>query len=168
VKAHHQLLSYWMGASLVLLFLLSQIHGALAEDWNLKDIEGVRYTLSDQKGKWVLVNFWAPRCPSCLAEMPDLDVMQKQHKGLLVIGVAVMYRKKQEVIDAIRSQSISYAIVLGNEDIASDFGRMKGMPTSFLYSPTGKLIGHHDGPLTQEEVEQVIAQKPGSAAIFTR
>ena len=138
----------------------------MADEWNLKDKDGVHYKLSEEKGKWVLVNFWAPWCPTCLAEMPVLDALQKQHKDLLVIGVAVMYRKSQEVTDAIRDQSVSYPIVLGNEDIASDFGEMNGMPTSFLYSPSGKLVGHHDGPITQNEVEQVMAQKPGSAEIF--
>jgi hypothetical protein len=44
---------------------------------------------------------------------------------------------------------------------------MNGMPTSFLYAPSGKLVGHHEGPLTQEEVEQAMAQKQGSADVFT-
>ena len=168
VKAKQEFLTRWKGALLVLLFFLCPAHLALADDWNLKDRDGVHYKLSEQKGKWVLVNFWAPWCPPCLAEMPGLDAMQKRHKDLLVIGVAVQYRKIQEVSDAVRSLSVAYPIVLGNEDIASDFGGMNGMPTSFLYAPSGKLVGHHEGPLTQEEVEQVMAQKPGSAEIFTR
>lgn len=127
---------------------------ALADDWNLKDKDGVHYKLSDQKGKWVLVNFWAPWCPTCVHEMPELIALQKQHKDLLVIGVAVLYRKKQEVMDVIHAQSLPYPIVLGNEDIASDFGEMKGMPTSFLYSPAGKLVAQYDGILTQAHIEQ--------------
>jgi thiol-disulfide isomerase/thioredoxin len=168
VKAKQQFSIQWKGALLALLLSVCPIQVALADDWNLKDKEGVRYKLSEQKGKWVLVNFWAPWCPPCLAEMPGLNALQKQHKDMLVIGVAVQYRKTQEVTDAIRSLSVAYPIILGNEDIASDFGGMNGMPTSFLYSPTGKLVGHHDGPLTQEEVEQVMAQKQGSGDIFTR
>ncbi|OIR01191.1 thiol-disulfide oxidoreductase ResA [mine drainage metagenome] len=151
------------------LFLsLCATHVALADDWSLKDKDGVHYRLSEQKGKWVLVNFWAPWCEPCLQEMPSLDALQKLHKDLLVIGVAVLYRKNQEVMDAVRSTSVSYPIVLGNEDIASDFGEMKGMPTSFLYSPSGKLVGHHDGPLTQADIEQVMARQPASAELFAR
>lgn len=150
-----------------LLLSLCTTHVALADDWSLKDKDGTHYKLSEQKGKWVLVNFWAPWCEPCLQEMPSLDALQKQHKDLLVIGVAVLYRKNQEVIDAVRKTSVSYPIVLGNEDIASDFGEMKGMPTSFLYSPSGKLVGHHDGPLTQTDIEQAMAQKPASAELFT-
>ncbi len=152
----------------MLLLSLFSVQFAWADDWSLKDKDGIQYKLSQEKGKWVLVNFWAPWCPPCLAEMPGLDALQKQHKDLLVIGVAVMYRKTQEVTDVIKEKSLTYPIVLGNEDIAGEFGGMTGMPTSFLYSPTGTLVGHHDGPLTQVDVEQVIAQKPGSAEIFTR
>ncbi len=141
---------------LVLLCSLCLTQAAHAADWNLQDKDGVRYKLSALKGKWVLVNFWAPWCSDCLEEMPDLDAIQKKHKDLQVIGVAVMYRKTQEVTDVLRAHSISYPVVMGNEDIASNFGEMKGMPTSFLYSPTGNLIEIHEGHLTQEKIEQII------------
>lgn len=157
---------WWKGVLLAL--LLCPIHSALADEWRLKDKDGIQYKLSEQKGKWVLVNFWAPWCPSCVQEIPGLEALQKSHKDILVIGVAVMYRKKQEVMDIVRSQSISYPIVLGNEDIASEFGEMKGMPTSFLYSPSGKLIGHHDGTLTQKEIEQILEHRSDAAILFTR
>lgn len=168
VNTKREFLAKWKGALLALLLSLCSIHTALADDWKLKDKDGVLYKLSEQKGKWVLVNFWAPWCPTCIQEMTELEALKKQHKDVLVIGVAVMYRKNQEVIDLVRTQSVSYPIILGNEDIASDFGEMKGMPTSFLYSPTGELVGHHDGPLTQIEVEQAITQKPVSSELFSR
>jgi len=139
----------------------------LADGWQLKDKDGVHHSLSGAKGKWVLVNFWAPWCPPCLEEMPGFNALQKRRKDLQVIGVAVMYRKKQEVLDVVREHAISYPIVLGNEDIASDFGEMQGMPTSFLYAPTGKLVGHHAGPLTPQELERAMARAPEAAGLFT-
>ena len=166
-QAKRSLQAAWKELLLALLLSFCSAHIARADDWSLKDKDGVHYRLSEQKGKWVLVNFWAPWCPPCLEELPGLDAIQKQHKDLLVIGVAVLYRKKQDVIDAIQKASVSYPIVLGNEDIASDFGEMKGMPTSFIYSPYGKLVGHHDGPLTQADIEQAMAQKPASAGSST-
>ena len=139
-----------------------------AGDWILKDKEGTNYTLSGLSGKWVLVNFWAPWCPPCLQEMPELVTLQQQHKDLQVIGVAVMYQSRKEVLDMVAKQSLSYPIVLGNEDTAGDFGGMAGLPTSFLYSPSGKLVGRHDGALTRMEVEQAIRQEPEAASLFTR
>jgi hypothetical protein len=94
--------------------------------------------------------------------------VQQQHKDLQVIGVAVMYGSRKEVTDTVSKLSVSYPIVFGNEDTAGDFGGLDGLPTSFLYTPAGKLAGHHQGILTQSEIERVIAQKPDAAALFTR
>lgn len=153
----------------VVLIALSLAQSSWAgDDWSFKDKDGAQYTLSGLHGKWVLVNFWAPWCPPCLEEMPDLDAMQKQRKDLQVIGVAVMYGSRKEVMDIVNKKSISYPIVFGTEDTAGDFGGLDGMPTSFLYSPSGELVGHHQGILTKNEVTQAIEQKPGAAALFTR
>lgn len=138
-----------------------------AGGWDLKDRNGTHYSLSSLKGKWVLVNFWAPWCSSCIQEMPDLVTLQRQHKNLQVIGVAVMYRKKQEVLRMARDKSLTYPIVLGNEDIASEFGEVEGLPTSYLYSPSGKLVGRHEGTLTANEVVAVMQKKSEGAASFT-
>ena len=152
-----------------LLLVLGFAHAAGAgDDWSLKDKDGTHYTLSNLQGRWVLVNFWAPWCLPCIQEMPDLVALQQQHKDLQVIGVAVMYGSRKEVMDMVSKLSISYPVVFGNEDTAGDFGGLDGLPTSFLYSPSGKLVGHHQGILTQSEIEQAMAQKPGSAALFAR
>jgi thiol-disulfide isomerase/thioredoxin len=169
VKALEKFSPSLKGALFVALLLtLNLAHAARAGDWNLKDKDGVHYTLSGLSGKWVLVNFWAPWCPPCIQEMPDLVALQQRHKDLQVIGVAVMYQSRKEVLDMVIKLSISYPIVLGNEDTAGDFGGLDGMPTSFLYSPSGKLVGHHQGILTQNEIEQAIEQKPDAAALFTQ
>ncbi|MBI1173677.1 MAG: redoxin domain-containing protein [Sideroxydans sp.] len=137
---------------------------ARADDWSLLASNGIRYSLAGLHGKWVLVNFWAPWCPPCLEEIPEFVKLQKRRDDLQVIGVAVMYRNRQNVADVVRDKAISYPVVFGNEDIASDFGGLVGLPTSLLYSPSGKLLGRHEGPLTQDQVEQAMS---GNPAAFT-
>src|SRR5674476_374133 len=88
------------------LLILCLTHAAWAGDWNLKDKDGVHYTLANLHGKLVLVNFWAPWCPPCIQEMPDLDALQQRHRDLQVIGVAVMYGSRKEVMDLVSKQSI--------------------------------------------------------------
>lgn len=140
----------------VLLLILSFGHAAWAGDWNLKDKDGAQYSLSGMHGKWVLVNFWAPWCPPCLQEIPDLILLQKRHKNLQVIGVAVMYGSRQKVMEVVNKLSISYPIVFGTEDTAGDFGGFTGLPTSFVYSPSGKLVEHIVGAVTQADIERRI------------
>lgn len=156
------------GALTVLLMSLCAVQVVHAEAWELKDKDGVHHTLSEQKGKWVLVNFWAPWCPMCLQELPEFVAVQQQHKDLQVIGIAIMYKSRKEVLAVASQAALDYPVVLGNEDTAADFGGLIGMPTSFLYDPSGKLVGQHQGPLTQHEIEQAIAQKPEAATLFTR
>lgn len=153
-------------AAFLLVFLPVSI--ALADGWSLKDKDGVHYTLSGLQGRWVLVNFWAPWCEPCLQEMPDLVALQQQHKDMQVLGIAVMYQSRQKVTDVVNKLSISYPVVFGNEDTAADFGGLVGLPTSFLYSPSGKLVGHHQGILTKKEIEQAMEQKPDAAGLFSR
>jgi thiol-disulfide isomerase/thioredoxin len=143
-------------ALLLAVLFTSQIY---AGGWSVKDTQGVKYKLADQKGKWVVVNFWAPWCPPCIAELPELNALQQQHKDILVIGVSVQYKRKQEVTDMVQKLAVTYPIVYGDEDTAADFGGIEGLPTTFLYSPDGKLVNKQDGPVTQQAIEQAMLQK---------
>ena len=146
-----------------LLFASAFSMGARADGWSLLSSNGIRLSLAGLHGKWVLVNFWAPWCPPCLAEMPDLVKLQEQHKNLQVIGVAVMYRARRDVTDIIKRKRISYPVVFGNSVITDEFGGVEGLPTSLLYSPAGKLVGRHEGQLTRQQIEQAIG---GGQAAF--
>ncbi len=139
------------------LLLCIAIPAMASENWSLTDTSGKQWNLSDFRGKWVLVNFWATWCPPCLAEIPDLSKMGKGGKKIAVIGIAVSYRSQEEVLDFMKKHAIPYPVVLGSEDIASSFGGIESLPTSFLYSPDGKLVGQHEGPLTQDEIENFLA-----------
>ena len=128
-------------------------------DWSLTDTSGKSVSLSDFRGKWVLVNFWATWCPPCLAEIPDLEALYKEGR-LTVIGVAMSYRKAGEVLDFIGKNGITYPVILGDEDVAKQFGEPDSLPTSFLYSPTGRLVGQHEGPLSAKEIMAVMHDSP--------
>ncbi|MEW8429404.1 MAG: TlpA family protein disulfide reductase, partial [gamma proteobacterium symbiont of Ctena orbiculata] len=60
-------------------------------DFELPGLDGKRYRLSDYRGKWVLVNYWATWCPSCREELPELEVFHNNHKDTdaVVLGVAM-------------------------------------------------------------------------------
>lgn len=149
----------------MLLVSLCLAQTVVAADWRLQDTNGVTHTLAAQKGKWVLINFWAPWCPSCLQELPDLVAVQKRHADLQVIGIAVMYKNRKEVQEIQSRHTLTYPIVLGSEDTAADFGGLHGLPTSFLYAPNGKLVGSHEGALTESELEHALTHPADS--LFT-
>ncbi|HXZ96729.1 MAG TPA: TlpA disulfide reductase family protein [Burkholderiales bacterium] len=138
----------------VCLTLASLAH---AEDFSLTDTQGQTHRLNDYHGKWVLVNFWATWCPPCLEEIPDLVALYESHRNELeVIGVAMEYRDSKAVIDFADKMFISYPVVLGDDKIAAQIGKVNGLPTSFIFSPSGKLVMRHVGPLNRQTIEQFL------------
>src|SRR5262249_4755449 len=65
--------------------------GIAAPDFTLKDLNGREVSLSEYKGKVVLVNFWATWCTPCLGEIPELIEMQQKYgpKGFVILGLAM-------------------------------------------------------------------------------
>lgn len=145
--------------ALTLIFALSMQAAVASDAWSLTDANGKTVSLSAYKGKWVLVNFWATWCPPCLAEIPDLESLYGDGK-LSVVGIAVNYNTRQEVLDFAKKEGITYPVVLGNEDTASLFGGLDSLPTSFLYSPEGKLVGQHQGPLSRQDLVAAMRGAP--------
>ena len=131
---------------------------ANAANFTVEDARGKTHRLQDYKGKWVLVNFWATWCPPCLEEMPDLQKLHETRKDLVVIGIAMDYKDPQYVISFAEDLLVTFPIVLGNQKIASQIGRISGLPTTYLYSPQGTLAAQNVGALTSQSVERYIDQ----------
>ncbi len=146
----------WL-AGLVLALMASW---AQAADFKMTDTEGKPHTLSGYKGKWVLVNYWATWCPPCLEEIPDLISLHENKKNnLVVIGVALDYRNAKQVTDFADGLLVTYPIVLGNAQIVNQIGPVRGLPTTYLYNPDGKLVAQQVGAITRAAVENYIAGK---------
>ncbi len=141
----------------ILALCLMLAGAAHAEDFSVTDTQGKTHRLSDYRGKWVLVNFWATWCPPCLEEIPDLVALYEAHrKELEVIGIAMEYRDTKAVIEFADNLFISYPVVLGNDKIAAQIGKVNGLPTSFIFSPSGKLVKRHVGALNRQSMEQFL------------
>jgi thiol-disulfide isomerase/thioredoxin len=147
-------------SSLLLIGLLLTSIAVSANEFVFKDMQGKEQRLSDYKGRWVLLNFWATWCPPCLEEIPDLVEMHNARKAsdFAVIGIA-MSSSRDSVISFSRQLEISYPIVLGDDKAAAQIGRIDALPTSYLYDPTGKLVSYQSGMLTREAIESYIRSK---------
>lgn len=128
-----------------------------ANDFQFKDMQGKVQRLADYQGKWVLVNFWATWCPPCLEEIPDLVDMYNARKAtdFVVIGVS-MSSSRESVLAFAKQMEITYPLVMGDDKLAAQIGRIDALPTSYLYDPTGKLVSYQTGMLTRDVLENYI------------
>ncbi len=145
----------------LLLLTFSQVSMAGAKttaDFLLKDMVGNKHQLSQYKGKWVLVNYWATWCPPCLEEVPDLvSLYDKRRKtDLMVLGVVFDYQDVKEVTEYVDDMYISYPIVLGDDAVAVQLGSAEVLPTTFIYNPQGVLVKIKHGLITKQYIEKMI------------
>jgi thiol-disulfide isomerase/thioredoxin len=129
-----------------------------APDFTLEDISGKSLSLSDVKGKVVIVDFWATWCGPCRMSIPELVDLQAKYKnkGLVVVGISVDDEKvsKGELVAFKEKMRINYPILRANDKVYVDyFGRTSGfsIPTLFVIDREGKvrnrLVGFEPGVL---------------------
>ncbi len=147
-------------ATIAFLLVSYSLGVSLAEEFRLTDTNGRVHTLSGYKGQWVLVNFWATWCPPCLEEIPEFAALYAARKGkdLVVIGVAVDFDDQKQVFEFAETQGMNYPLVLGDDKIGAQFGKISVLPTTFLFDPKGKKNLHRVGPVSRAELEKLIGR----------
>lgn len=129
-----------------------------AINFQLQDIQGQTLRLSDFKGKWVLVNFWAPWCPLCWVEVPTLNELNKR-RDFVVIGIGLDYGPDENVVrDTAQRHNLDFhAIVAGGARRNPDspfrqVGPVDFYPTSYVYDPNGEIVMFIPGQVRMNKV----------------
>ena len=115
----------------------------------LKDLTGKTVRLSDYRGKWVVLNFWATWCPPCLMELPHFKEVHEESRGRNVefLGVSLdamePYNLKPEAIGEFASKrGLGYPIVTVDREALQSMGRLQDIPTVFQ--------GMEDSPVLED------------------
>jgi len=148
-----------IGFLLCLLLFLTASNAQAGDGFVLKDMSGKKHVLAQYKGKWVFVNYWATWCPPCLEEVPDLVALydSRKNKDVEVIGVVFDYENVKEVTDYVDDMLMSYPIVLGDDEVASQIGEPSVLPTTYIYNPRGELVKTKHGKVTRQYLESIMA-----------
>jgi thiol-disulfide isomerase/thioredoxin len=130
------------------------------QNFVLKDTVGKVHRLSQYKGKWVIVNYWATWCPPCLEEVPDLVALydSRKNKDVMMFGVAFDFESAGEVAEYVDDMLMSYPIVLGDDDTIKQIGSAEVLPTTYIYNPLGKLVKTKRGKVTKQYLESIMAK----------
>jgi peroxiredoxin len=127
-------------------------------DFTLKDLKGKKVTLSELRGKIVLVNFWATWCPPCRKEMPDLDSIYThfQSQGLVILSISDEDAFK---VGSFLAPANYHPPVLLDPDgkVAKEF-HVDGIPKSFVFDREGKLVAQSIDMRTQRQFLNMLAR----------
>lgn len=124
----------------------------------IKDIQGRYISLSNYRGKVVLINFWATWCPPCRQEIPDLIKYQRDYRkqGLQVIGITYPPQTLAEVRRFVRQAKVNYPVALGTEETKSSFAQSGALPLTIVIGKDGRVRDIIEGILLPDEFEQKI------------
>ena len=122
-----------------------------APNFTLVDTNGKKVSLSDYKGKVVILDFWATWCPPCRRGIPDLIDIQKQFKNkIAVLGISLDTDTKGDVPSFIKNMGINYSVLYASPEVVQAYGNIDAIPTSFIIDKKGKIVNQHVG-LTPKE-----------------
>ena len=135
-------------------------------DFNLADLKGASHTLSECRGKVVLVNFWASWCVPCVTEMPGMQRLQQaledQPFEILAINVS---ESENRIREFVKRMDLHLTILMDPNGKAFKAWQGKVLPASFLLDRSGRIRYRIIGPLewdsndTGKIIEQLIQQQ---------
>ena len=152
---------------LIYLLALLMVSPVAAEkvDFTLEDLDGNPVSLSDFRGKWVIVNYWATWCPPCLEEIPDLVGLYEDNRDtIVVLGVDDEEVNREYLQEFVESHMMSYPVMQMDPRPMTELGPVLGLPTTYIISPEGERMARQEGPVTREALEKYIARKQQQGA----
>jgi peroxiredoxin len=150
-----------------------------APAFTLVDLNGKKVSLSDYRGKAVLINFWATTCGPCKIEIPWFVDLHNQYasQGFEILGLSydsiddtdksAAAKDKEEISAFVSKMHMNYPVVTGGENVAQAYGGVDGLPSSFFVDRQGVVVAQTMGLHPREEIESDIKKALAAKAITT-
>ncbi len=132
--------------------------GKPAPDFSLKDVlQGNDVSLSQFRGKVVMINFFTFFCGPCREEMPDLNKLNTELKGqgLQTLGIALSSDPTQ-IRFLVKQLGLQYPVLIGNDKVSEAYGSIAVVPTTFIIDKQGNIAQRIEGTRKKEEFEKMI------------
>ena len=142
--------------------------GTSAPDFTLQTLDGKSISLSDHKGKAVLLEFWAAWCPPCQRAFPHIDKLHKDFADNPVAVVSVCTSSKRPDLEAFLKQHTDYSLTIlfdpaaQNESVGFAKYLIDGFPSFFIIGPDGKVVTSFKGFSEQDtsnKLKELIQQQ---------
>lgn len=132
--------------------------GYRAPDFTLQTLSGESFTLSDQQGQPVVLNFWATWCPPCRAEIPFFQAASRKYNGQVIIAGVDDGEPADRVAPFVREMGITYPVPLDESGEISRIYRVSSLPETVFIDRNGVVQNIHLGIMNQAMLEERIGQ----------
>ncbi len=128
----------------------------LEQDQTKKHQNGQK--LSDYRGKWLLINFWAEWCAPCLKEIPELNKLYqaRDQLNLELIGVSYDPLSHQQINAIVNKWSILYPIMATEPVPILPFSLPNSLPGNYLINPDGEVVAKLKGEQSYESITKLL------------
>ncbi len=127
--------------SLMIVFGVNSADYPTAPAWQLKTQAGENISLSDYRGKPVILHFWATWCPYCKKLQPKLVELEKKYQDSGIKIVSISFNEDEGAMpqDEIKARGYDFITAVNGEAVVELYG-VKGTPTTFFINRQGKAI----------------------------
>ena len=168
----------WLGACAMSLLLAGGVQAAgfearaatPAPELKAQDLTGAPHTLTDYRGKVVLLNFWASWCPPCLREMPSMERLRVKMDGRPLAIVALDSAETADEVKAFLARmKLGFTILLDPDGSNTKRWKVFALPTTFLLDANGRVCHVLTGPTEWDEgealeiIESMLVELPNGA-----
>ena len=135
--------------------------GDVAYDFTLNDLDGNLVSLSDYRGRPVVVNFWATWCAPCRIEMPELQAAYEKYQDDGLAILALDQDEPAEVASAYfyDEMGLTFTPLLDvGSEVSTQFGSYGVLPSTYFIDASGAVSAIHRGPLTMGQIEGYLGE----------
>ena len=131
-----------------------------APDFQLTRFDGGGFTLSEQAGRAVVINFWYPTCPPCREEMPALQAAWRQLRGqgtqFLGIFVSRGFDSEQDARDFVNELGLTYPFATDVGARVAAAYLVKYFPSTIFIDKSGSIFSEEIGALDEEKIVRIV------------
>jgi thiol-disulfide isomerase/thioredoxin len=128
----------------------------------LDSIDGKKISLSDYKGKVVLIDVWDTWCPPCKRGIPEFIELYKEYKdkGVVILGIAGGQHGLDAVKQFAKEYGINYPVAMLSQAVLEQLGDIRTIPTAFLldrnHNMVNKYVGYRAKSVFAADIEKVL------------
>lgn len=130
-----------------------------APDFALTTLDQKAISLSDYKGKVVVLNFWATYCIPCRIEMPSLEKLSQKHQAsdVAVVAISLDEGKEKAIQSLVNKMDLTFPIALEGQSAGDDY-QVSVLPVTYIIGKEGELLARvvGDRDWASEEADQLV------------